>query len=340
MPDEPARHALMEQRRLGRTGLSVSVLGLGAAPLGGMYAPTSDAAAAETVCAALDAGITLIDVAPHYGQGLAERRLGLGLAQRPSGGYAVSTKVGRLLEPSPEPSTSPMWPEALPFRTIYDVSRAGILQSLTDSRARVGRTQFEILLLHDPDRYADDAKILSRLIAEAYRTLAELRDTGQVRAIGLGVNSAEVCHMAFDLGEWDCFLLARSYSVLGQNDMGLLARCHQAGVSVLIGGPYMSGALAGGTTWRYRPVPADIAANIARLRALCAAHGVPLEAAALQFPLLHPAVAAVLTGMRSAEEVRQNVDFLHCAIPPAFWRTLLAEGFVREEHLSALPPVP
>ena len=339
MPDEPAQPALMEYRRLGRTGLSVSVLGLGAAPLGGMYAPCSDAAAAETVRTALDAGITLIDVAPHYGQGLAERRLGLGLAQLPIGGYVVSTKVGRLLEPSPEPSTSPMWPEALPFRTIYDVSRAGILQSLTDSRARVGRMRFEILLLHDPDRYADDAKILSRLIAQAYHTLAELRDSGQVRAIGLGVNSPQVCHMAFDLGTWDCFLLARSYSVLGQNDMGLLARCQQAGVPVLIGGPYMAGVLAGGTTWRHRPVPADIAANIARLRALCAAHGIPLEAAALQFPLLHPAVAAVLTGMRSAEEVRQNIEFLHCTIPPAFWRTLLAEGFVREEHLSALSPV-
>ena len=330
----------MESRRLGRTALSVSVLGLGASPLGGMFAPSSDAAAAETVRAALDAGITLIDVAPHYGQGLAERRLGHGLASLPSEGCVVSTKVGRVLEPSPEPATSPMWPEALPFRTVYDVSRAGILRSLSDSRARVGRTRFEILLLHDPDRHADDAKTLSRLIAEAYRTLAELRDTGQVRAIGLGVNSPEVCHMAFDLGEWDCFLLARSYSVLRQDDNGLLARCHQAGVSVLIGGPYMSGVLAGGTTWHYRPIPKDVAADIERLRALCAAHGVPLEAAALQFPLLHPAVAAVVTGMRSAEEVRQNVAFLRHPIAPAFWRAMVTEGFARAEHFAALPAPP
>ena len=333
MPDEPARHALVEQRRLGRTGLSVSVLGLGAAPLGGMYAPTSDAAAAETVCAALDAGITLIDVAPHYGQGLAERRLGLGLAQRPSGGYAVSTKVGRLLEPSPEPSTSPMWPEALPFRTIYDVSRAGILQSLTDSRARVGRSQFEILLLHDPDRHADDAEILSRLIAR--RTAPSPSSATPARCGQSG--SASIRRRS---ATWRSTSGNGSASSSPADDIGLLPRCHQAGVSELIGGPYMSGALAGGATWRYRPIRADIAANIARLRALCASHGVPLEAAALQFPLLHPAVAAVLTGMCSAEEVRQNVDFLHCHIPPAFWRTLLAAGFVREEHLSALPPVP
>ncbi len=327
----------MEHRRLGRSGLSVSVLGLGAAPLGGMYRRSSDADAAETVRAALDAGITLFDVAPHYGQGLAERRLGHGLAQAPAGGYAVSTKVGRLLQPTASPPPSAMWPEALPFATVYDVSRAGILRSLSDSRARVGRGSFEILLLHDPDRYAEDAGTLRHLIAEAYRTLAELRRAGEVRAIGLGVNTPEVCRMALDLGEWDCFLLAGSYSVLRQNDDGILARCHRLGVSVFIGGPYMSGALAGGDTWRYRPVPEDIAADISRLRALCAAHDVPLPAAALQFPLLHPAVAAVLTGMRSAAEVRQNVDFLRRPIPPAFWEALSRAGFAPD---AEIPPSP
>jgi D-threo-aldose 1-dehydrogenase len=161
--------APMQHRPLGQRGLRVSGLGLGAAPLGGMYQPSSDAAASATVRAALKAGITLFDVAPHYGQGLAERRLGYGLAQMPSDAYAVSTKVGRLLDPAPRPPQSAMWPEALPFTTVYDVSRAGILRSLNDSRARVGRATFEILLLHDPDRHAEDAK-----------TLAHLRDAGQV----------------------------------------------------------------------------------------------------------------------------------------------------------------
>ena len=320
----------MEQRRVGQSGLRVSVLGLGAAPLGGMYAPSSDAAAAETVRAALDAGITLFDVAPHYGQGLAERRLGHALAQTPSGGAVVSTKVGRLLEPAPRPPESVLWPEALPFTTVYDVSRAGILRSLRDSRMRVGRATFEILLLHDPDRHAEDAKSLGRLIAEAYRTLAELRHAGEVRAIGLGVNTPAVCHMALDLGAWDCLLLAGSYSVLYQNDDGLLDRCRRLGVSALIGAPYMSGALAGGATWRYRPIPDDIAADIARLRTVCDAHGVPMQAAALQFPLLHPAVAAVVTGMRSPVEVRQNVGFMNHEIAPTFWNALSSEGFVPE----------
>ena len=328
--------ALIEHRCLGRTGLSVSVLGLGAAPLGGMYSASSDDAAAETVRAALDAGITLFDVAPHYGQGLAERRLGHGLAQAPSGAVVVSTKVGRLLRPAANPPESAMWPEALPFATVYDVSRSGILRSVNDSHARVGRSKFDILLLHDPDRYAEDDRAVGRLIAEAYRTLAELRDAGEVRAVGLGVNSPEVCRLALGLGDWDCFLLAGSYSVLRQNDAGVLAHCHRHGVSVLIGAPYMSGALAGGTTWRYRPIPDDIMVDIERLRALCSLHDVPMQAAALQFPLLHPAVAAVVTGMRSAAEVRQNVDFLCHPIVPAFWSALAREGFVPGNDLPAL----
>jgi D-threo-aldose 1-dehydrogenase len=323
----------MERRQLGRTGLSLGVLGFGVAPLGGMYTPSSDAAAIETVQAALAAGINFMDVAPHYGQGLAERRLGRGLASGPSSGCVVSTKVGRLLEPDPHPPAQPMWPEALPYRTLYDVSRDGILRSVHDSRTRVGRAGFDLLLLHDPDRQAEEPAGVARLVAEAYRTLAELRDAGQVRAIGLGVNAPDVCHRALDLGAWDCFLLAGCYSLLRQEDAGLLARCRQEGVSVLIGAPFMSGALAGGTTWRYRPIPDDVAADIARLRAIGAAHGVPLEAAALQFPLLHPAVAAVVVGMRSAQEVERNAAFLRHPIPSAFWLALQADGFIREAQV-------
>jgi D-threo-aldose 1-dehydrogenase len=292
-----------------------------------MYSPSSDEDAAATIRAARDCGITLFDVAPHYGQGLAERRLGHGLALAPSDAHVVSTKVGRLLQPAAGLPKPAMWPEALPFATVYDVSRGGILRSVGDSRERVGRSRFDILLLHDPDRHAEDGKALERLIAEAYRTLAELREAGEVRAVGLGVNAPEACRMALDLGEWDCFLLAGSYSVLRQSDDGVLAQCHRSGVSVLVGAPYMSGALAGGDTWRYRPIPDDIAKDIARLRALCAAHDVALQSAALQFPLLHPAVAAVVAGMRSASEVRQNVDFLCRPVDPAFWTALSREGF-------------
>lgn len=317
----------MEHRPLGRTGLSVSVLGLGAAPLGGLYVPSSDQAAYATLAAATAAGVTLVDVAPHYGQGLAERRLGQALARLPAAPLVLSTKVGRVIEPDPAAAPPPLFPEALPGRTVYDASRHGILRSIADSRARTGRDGFDILLLHDPDRQVETEAALRRLIEEAYRTLAELRDAGHVRAIGIGVNAPAACHIAIDVGAWDCFLLAGSYSVLRQEDAGLLDRCQREGISVLIGGPYLSGVLAGGNTWRYRPVPADVALAVARLRAIGAAHGVPLEAAALQFPLRHPAVAAVLAGMRSADELEANVRFLQHPIPAAFWQDLASAGF-------------
>jgi len=324
----------MPRRRLGQTALEVSVLGFGAAPLGGMYTPCSDADALDTVRAAITAGISCFDVAPHYGQGLAELRLGRSLANVDAAGCIVATKVGRLLEPADAAPESPMWPEALPFRTVYDVSRDGIHRSVQASRARVGRPRFEILLLHDPDRYAEDEAALRRSVAEAHRTLAALRADGTTDAIGLGVNSPNVCRIALELGHWDCFLLAGAYSVLRQEDAGVLDRCCAAGVSVLIGGPFMSGALAGGTTWRYRPIPAGVATDIVRLRDIGRAHGVPVEAAALQFPLRHPAVAAVVAGMRTAGEVRRNVDALHHPVPAAFWEELAAERIIRTQDLN------
>jgi D-threo-aldose 1-dehydrogenase len=326
----------MPTRKLGRTGIELSVLGFGAAPLGGMYVPSSDADAIEAVQTALDAGISYFDVAPHYGQGLAELRLGRGLSARPSAACVVGTKVGRLLEPAEAAPTVPMWPEALPFRTVYDVSASGIRRSLRESLTRTGRRRFEIALLHDPDRYAEDDAALASLIGTAYRTLTALRAERGTDAIGLGVNSADVCRIALDLGDWDCFLLAGTYSVLRQDDGGLLERCRKAGVGVIIGGPFMSGALAGGTTWRYRPIPETIAADIAKLRAICCDHRVPIKAAALQFPLLHPAVAAVVVGMRLASEVRENVQALYHPIPAAFWQELIAAGFIRSDSATVI----
>lgn len=316
---------LLERRRVGRSSVFVSSVGLGAAPLGGLYAASSAEAALGTIAACRDAGITFIDVAPHYGQGLAETRVGAALADLGREGMVLSTKVGRLLSPEGENPPSDNWPEALPFVSVYDASEDGIRRSMLESRARMGGQRADILLLHDPDRRALGSD-LQRLIAGAYRALARLRDEGEVSAIGLGVNAPEPCHLALDCGDWDCFLLAGSYSVLRQDDHGLLDRCSERGVSVLVGGPYMSGALAGGTRWRYRPIPPEVAVDLDRLREICEAHAVPMQAAALQFPLLHPAVTSVVVGMRSANEVHENMAYLASPIGAAFWDALDAAG--------------
>jgi D-threo-aldose 1-dehydrogenase len=315
----------MPRRRLGRTALEIGVMGLGCAPIGGLYRASSMVEALATVRAAAAGGINHFDVAPQYGRGLAEGRLGAALAALSGADTVLSTKVGRLLEPLSDAPELPNWPEALPYSEVYDVTPEGIRRSLRDSQQRLGRDRIDLLLLHDPDRYAS-GEGLRELIAEAQRTMTLLRDSGAVSAIGLGVNAPEPCRMALELGGWDCFLLAGTYSVIAQDDAGLLARCAREGVSVLVGGPYMSGALAGGTTWRYRPIPPEIDARIAALRQICADHEVDVEAAALQFPLRHPAVASVVVGMRNGDEVRQNLAFLQRDIPPEFWSALCQAG--------------
>jgi D-threo-aldose 1-dehydrogenase len=324
----------LAQRRLGRTSLALSAMSLGAAPLGGLYRASSQADASDTVGAALDGGISHVDVAPQYGQGLAERRVGASLAAHASRRMTLSTKVGRLLVPSaPEVVAQANWPEALPYATVYDVTPEGIRRSVADSIERMGGKSPDILLLHDPDRYASGAA-LRRVIAQAHATLAEMRAEGTVTAIGVGVNAPEPCHMALDIGDWDCFLLAGTHSVIRQGDAGLLDRCHRASVSILIGGPYMSGALAGGSTWRYRPIPPDVAEDIHRLDDICRRHDVPRQAAALQFPLRHAAVASVVVGMRSPGEVTQNLEFLRHGIPLEFWRDLVRARLVPESALA------
>ncbi|MBY3163904.1 aldo/keto reductase [Rhizobium laguerreae] len=319
----------MELRQIGKTPLKCSVLSLGAAPLGGLFAPVTEADASATVEASLRVGIKLIDVAPHYGQGLAEIRLGKALQGLPNDNYLLSTKVGRLLEPSESATVGDNWPEALNFTTVYDTSRRGILKSLEDSCRRLGTSEIDIAFLHDPDRYAKDSSALKGMISEVFETLSELRSQGRVKAIGIGANAPEPCFAAMQIGRWDCFVLAGTYSVLRQEDKGLLDACLASSVSVLIGGPYMSGALAGGSTWRYKLIPQDIADDIERLRTLCDRHKVPMQAAALQFPLRHPAVSSVIVGMRSAPEVAENYSFLNAPIPDGFWSDLEKEGLAR-----------
>ena len=318
----------MERRKIGRTALEISVLGLGAAPLGGLYNASSQADADATIDAARSAGLSHIDVAPHYGQGLAEQRVGRSLGMFDRDMFTLSTKVGRLLLPADDPEPVRNFPEALPFRTVYDASEQGIRRSLDESILRLAGRVPDILLLHDPDRYAE-GEALRDLIGTAHVALQSLKREGHVAAIGLGVNTPAVCQLALEVGDWDCLLLASSYSVLRQDDEGVLDACLARGVSVFIGGPYMSGALAGGSTWRYRPIPDAVASDIARLRSICDRHGIPVEAVALQYPLQHPAVTSVIVGMRSAAEVWQNARHLHTQVPRALWEELRSAGFAK-----------
>ena len=327
------------KRRIGRTPLEVTVLGLGCATLGGTRIPVTRQEAEAIVCAAWEVRVRYVDAAPYYGFGQAERAVGDALRDEPRDDWILSTKVGRLLRPFPEAPPEPGRRHPLPFGVAYDYSYDGIMRSHEDSLQRLGLARIDMLYVHDIGRYqhGDSHPALMRTLRESgYRALENLKASGAVRAIGIGVNEREVLLEALEWGQWDAFLLAGRYTLLEQSPLDdLLPRCVEAGTSIVVGGPLNSGILAGRDTWNYRTAPPEVVARVDAIRTVCDRHGVPLPAAALQFPLAHPAVAAIIPGPRNPDEFRVNLDLLRHPIPAALWQDLRDAGLL---HPKA--PVP
>jgi D-threo-aldose 1-dehydrogenase len=299
---------------LGRAALPATRLGLGTAPLGGLYEPVEDDAARAVVARAWDLGLRLFDTAPLYGSGLAEQRVGRGLRERPRDELVLSTKVGRLLRPG-RPDAN--FVGAPPLGPVFDFGREATLRSLDESLERLDIDRVDVALIHDPDDHYAEA------MDGAYPTLERLRAEGVVGAIGVGMNQSELlCRFATD-GDFDCFLLAGRYTLLDRSAADeLLPLCVERGIAVLAGGVFNSGVLASGATYDYAPAPPGVVERARRLRDTCARHAVPLEAAALQFPLRHPAVACVLVGCRSLEELEEDVRMFELELPEGLWDEL------------------
>jgi D-threo-aldose 1-dehydrogenase len=329
-----------EKRRIGRTSLQVTVLGLGCATLGGSRIGVSRGTAEEIVRAAWAAGMNYIDTAPYYGFGQAERCVGDAMRGVARDEWVLSTKVGRLLRPQVVPDRTEGHQRPMPFDAVYDYSYDGIMRSFEDSLQRLGLGRIDILYVHDIGamQHGNEAhpRLIRTLRDSGYRALEELRKGGVVRAIGIGVNEREVLLEALEWGNWDAFLLAGRYTLLEQAPLeDLLPRCLKSGTSVVVGGPLNSGILAGRSTWNYRPAPAEIVARANAIQAVCDSHRVPLAAAALQFPLAHPAVAAVIPGPRNVEEFHSNLKLLRHPIPAGLWADLREAGLL---HPSAPTP--
>ncbi len=327
------------KRRIGRTPLEVTVLGLGCATLGGTRIPVTRQEAEAIVRAAWDAGVRYVDAAPYYGFGQAERCVGDALRDEPRDDWVLSTKVGRLLRPLPQVPPEPGRRHPLPFGVAYDYSYDGIMRSHEDSLQRLGLARIDMLYVHDIGRYQHGEPhpgLMRTLRDSGYRALESLRQSGAVRAIGIGVNEREVLLEALEWGEWDAFLLAGRYTLLEQAPLDdLLPQCLARGTSIVVGGPLNSGNLAGRDTWNYRAAPPEIVERVNALRAICDSHGVPLAAAALQFPLAHPAVAAIIPGPRNADEFQTNLGLFRQPIPAALWDDLRQAGLL---HPDAPPP--
>jgi D-threo-aldose 1-dehydrogenase len=341
----------LPRRRIGTAGLDVTVLGFGAAPLGNLFSHLDEATSVAAVVEAFENGINLFDMAPHYGNGLAELRAGAALRQalqrQSRDSLVISTKVGRWFDPmAPRPAVhgenelavaSPGFAGPLPHRAMLDYSYDGTLRSIEQSLLRTGLDRFDIVLIHDVDVWTHGAAAIDARFKEAmegaYKALSRLRDEGVVRAIGVGLNESEMCERFARAGDFDTMLLAGRYSLLEQPALASFLPLAQAkNIAVLLGGVFNSGILATGAVpgarYNYQPAPPDVMARVAKIEAVCRSHGVRLADAAMQFALGHPAVTSLVLGAVTPEEVRRNVASLASPIPDTMWGDLRAEGLL------------
>lgn len=309
-------------------GMPVTELGFGGASLGNLYRETSDDEARLAVDAAWEGGVRYYDTAPHYGLGLSERRLGAALAPRPREDYVLSTKVGRLLEPNETPTGSDLESGgfAVPDDMVrrFDFSRDGVLRSLESSLGRLSVSRIDIVYVHDPDDHVEQA------IKQAIPALAELRDQGVIGAVGVGMNQWPALLRMIREADLDVVMLAGRWTLLDRSGAPLLAECVDRGVTVVAAAPYNSGLLArdwpeAGAHFDYGRASRDILARARSLADICRRHGTSLPAAALQFPLRHPAVTSVVAGMRTAGEVGSALRLLGEPVPDGAWAEL-ADG--------------
>jgi D-threo-aldose 1-dehydrogenase len=324
--------------------LAHSRLALGGAPLGNLFRAVSDADAVALVRHAHAAGIRYFDTAPHYGHGRSERRMGDALRAFARDDFLLSTKVGRLLEARADaPRDQHGYVDTLPFVQRYDYTADGVRRSLDDSLQRLGLARVDIAYVHDIDRDTH-GEAHPRRLADALDgglpALARLKADGVIGAYGLGVNDVAICSDVLRNADLDVILLAGRYTLADQSALAqLLPECQTRGVAIVLGGPYNSGILATGATpkdgsapyFNYAPAPRAIVERVAAIERVCAKFAVPLKAAALQFPRAHPAVATVLAGARSIDELDDNLRMAAMPIPGEFWLALRGAGLIAPE---------
>ena len=335
VPKNPIR----KPRPVGTTAASVSALGFGAAPIGNLYEEVDEDRALSTIREAHAAGARYFDTAPYYGYGLSESRLGRGLRDLPRDALTISTKVGRRVHDDAAALGRRDGFAVDGRRAEFDYSRDGVLRSIESSLRRLDTDYVDILLLHDIGRLTHGERheaVLRQALEEALPAMAELKASGVCRAIGIGVNEQDIALELMPLFPLDCVMLAGRYTLLEQHDgLAALQEAQRRGISILVAGPYSSGlmsnASAPGATYNYAPVDARTLRRAERIYTVCASHRVDVGAAALQFPLAHPAVATVVAGMRSLAEARSAARRMQTTLPPALWQDLRAAELLEPE---------
>ena len=326
----------LEICKIGNTGVAVTKLGMGGAAIGGLYTDVPYNQAIETIQLALKLGVSYMDTSPLYGLGKSEIIFGQALAGIPRDEYVISSKVGRILTAGDSRNRDLINGSLTPFVNLpqrdvtFDFSRDGVLRSIDESLNRLGLNSIDIVMIHDPDSHYRQA------IDEAFPVLADLRSQGIVKAIGVGMNQWQLLTKFAIYGDFDCFLLAGRYTLLDHSGLvELLPLCSNRNISVIIGGPYNSGILASNLSseamYFYSHAPHEVLERTRRIKAICDNFNVPLKAAALQFGLLHPAVASTIPGSRSVSEIKENLQMIEYPIPRDFWSHLKQEQLIPED---------
>ena len=318
-----------ERVKVGRTALTVTRFGLGTAPLAGLFEEVPEPQGISVIERAWDDGIRFFDTAPLYGHGLAELRVGKALRHEPRDAYTLASKVGRLLRADAPPEPGQQYRGTPPVNPVFDFTYDGVMRSFHESLERLGLERIDILHIHDPDDHHDAA------IAGAYKALDRLRADGVIGAVGAGMNQAEMLMRFAREANFDCFLLAGRYTLLDQAALKeLLPECAARGISIIAGGVYNSGILADpkpGAHYNYQTAPAELLERAQRIRDVCDRHRIPLKAAAVQFPLGHPAVTSVVVGCRSTAQLDESLRMFEVEIPAALWDELKAERLLPPE---------
>lgn len=321
-----------DRKPLGQTGLNLSQLGLGTAPLGNLLKEIPEEQSEATFEAALSAGVRYYDTAPFYGYGLAEERLGRALKGHDRSDFVVSTKVGRLIREG-ERSGAEVYDGGKSFYLAYpernvvrDYSYDGVMRSLEESLERLQMDYVDILHIHDPDDHFDEA------VKGAYLALAKLREEGVIKGVSAGMNQWEMLSDFMDHGRYDAFLLAGRYTLLDHTALpSFLPKCLEHGTQIIAGGVYNSGLLADpkpGITFNYVPVEKPVLDRALAIKAVCEANGVDMKAAAIQFPLSHPAISSILTGVTRVAEFEENRALFETPIPDQLWSDLRSENLL------------
>lgn len=333
----------LARRRLGKSGVELTAMGFGGAPLGELFTRVSDADAETTLEAAWAAGIRYFDTAPWYGRGQSEHRVGRYLYRQERRDFVLSTKIGRILRAPRNPAAfeTGFWAGGLHFDHVFDYSYDGIMRAYEDSLQRLGMNRIDLLVIHDLDYWhhtveAKVAAFLGQLATSGWRALDELKSAGLIKGIGAGINELGLIPRFLDLVDLDFFLLALRYTLMEHDVLDEeLPYCQRRDVGIVVGGVFSSGITATGPVpgakYNYADATPEVMEKVRQIEAVCQRHAVALPAAALQFPLAHPAVTSVIPGGFAPHHINANLAHMRAAIPAGFWAELKAEGLIRAD---------